>query len=202
MKRWIIIIVIVGMLGWTGWEFLSSNSEPEVSESELGAAESVEGLEGNPEIAEGLEKGEMAPNFELEKMDGEKVKLSDYRGERVMLNFWATWGPPCRAEMPDMQKFHKDTDVVIVAVDLADTESNEKNVQEFVDEFGLTFEVLLDNDSGVANQYQLKPIPTSFLIDSEGVIHNKALGAWNYELMIQEFQKMKYPHLITYHGES
>src|SRR5690625_5434945 len=70
MKRWIIIIVIVGMLGWTGWEFFSSNSEPEVSESELGASESVEGLEGNPEIAEGLEKGEMAPNFELEKMDG------------------------------------------------------------------------------------------------------------------------------------
>src|SRR5690625_7317766 len=101
MKRWIIIIVIVGMLGWTGWEFFSSNSEPEVSESKLGASESVEGLEGNPEIAEGLEKGEMAPNFELEKMDGEKVKLSDHRGEKVMLNFWATRCPPGRAEVQD-----------------------------------------------------------------------------------------------------
>src|SRR5699024_5985392 len=106
MKRWIIIIVIVGMLGWTGWEFFSSNSENEVSDAELGASESVEGLEGNTEIAEGLEKGEMETNFELEKMDGEKVKLSYYRGEKVMLNFWATLCPPCRAEVPDLQILH------------------------------------------------------------------------------------------------
>src|SRR5690625_1154440 len=99
MKRWIIIIVIVGMLGWTGWEFFSSNSETEVSESELGASESVEGLEGNPEIAEGLEKGEIAPNFELEKIDSKKDKLSAYRGQKVMLHYWATWCPPCRAEV-------------------------------------------------------------------------------------------------------
>ncbi|HLS59576.1 MAG TPA: redoxin domain-containing protein [Virgibacillus sp.] len=199
MKKGIIIAVIVGMFGWAVYDFAiksddSNEAEQDeyVIEDESGTplAEPDEPQEGN-DTETGLEAGDVAPDFELETLEGETVKLSDYRGERVMLNFWATWCPPCRAEMPDMQKFHEDTDVVILAVDLADTESNEKNVPEFVDEFGLTFEVLLDKDSGVANQYQIKPIPTSFLIDSEGVIHNKALGALNYELMIQEFEKMK-----------
>lgn len=190
MKRWIIIIVIVGMLGWTGWEFFSSNSEPEVSESELGASESVEGLEGNPEIAEGLEKGEMAPNFELEKMDGEKVKLSDYRGEKVMLNFWATWCPPCRAEVPDMQKLHENKDVTILAVNLLGQESGIDPVEEFLEDYGVTFNVLLDEDLVVAETYGIQPVPTTYMIDTEGVIQNMAFGALNYELMVQELDKM------------
>lgn len=190
MKRWIIIIVIVGMLGWTGWEFFSSNSEPEVSESELGASESVEGLEGNPEIAEGLEKGEMAPNFELEKMDGEKVKLSDYRGEKVMLNFWATWCPPCRAEVPDMQKLHENKDVTILAVNLLGQESGIDPVEEFLEDYGVTFNVLLDEDLVVAEKYGIQPVPTTYMIDTEGVIQNMAFGALNYELMVQELDKM------------
>src|SRR5690625_2220343 len=190
MKRWIIIIVIVGMLGWTGWEFFSSNSEPEVSESELGASESVEGLEGNPEIAEGLEKGEMAPNFELEKMDGEKVKLSDFRGEKVMLNFWATWCPPCRAEVPDMQKLHENKDVTILAVNLLGQESGIDPVEEFLEDYGVTFNVLLDEDLVVAETYGIQPVPTTYMIDTEGVIQNMAFGALNYELMVQELDKM------------
>jgi len=190
MKRWIIIIVIVGMLGWTGWEFFSSNSEPEVSESELGASESVEGLEGNPEIAEGLEKGEMAPNFELEKMDGEKVKLSDFRGEKVMLNFWATWCPPCRAEVPDMQKLHENKDVTILAVNLLGQESGIDPVEEFLEDYGVTFNVLLDEDLVVAEKYGIQPVPTTYMIDTEGVIQNMAFGALNYELMVQELDKM------------
>lgn len=190
MKRWIIIIVIVGMLGWTGWEFFSSNSEPEVSESELGASESVEGLEGNPEIAEGLEKGEKAPNFELEKMDGEKVKLSDFRGEKVMLNFWATWCPPCRAEVPDMQKLHENKDVTILAVNLLGQESGIDPVEEFLEDYGVTFNVLLDEDLVVAETYGIQPVPTTYMIDTEGVIQNMAFGALNYELMVQELDKM------------
>src|SRR5690625_2891267 len=138
MKRWIVIIVIVGMLGWVGWEFICSNLELEVSELEIESLESVEGLEGNPEIAEGLEKGEMAPNFDLEKMDGEKVKLSDYRSEKVMLNFWATWCPPCRAEVPDMQKLHENKDVTILAVNLLGQESGIDPVEEFLEDYGVT----------------------------------------------------------------
>lgn len=106
-------------------------------------------------------------------LDGETVKLSDFRGKQIMLNFWATWCPPCRAEMPDTQKFH------------------EKNVPEFVEEFGVTFRVLMDEKTEVANLYQIQPIPTSYMIDSDGIIQNMAFGALDYELMVQEFEKMK-----------
>lgn len=108
-----------------------------------------------------------------------------------MVNFWATWCPPCRAEMPDMQKFYDNKDVAILAVNLTGAESGTKVVQEFVDEFGLTFPILLDKEMVVASQCQIQPIPTTFMIDSKGRIQNKSFGAQNYELMVREFEKMQ-----------
>lgn len=186
MRKWIIIIVIVGMLGWTGWEFYESQQESKT--------EDLQGVTANPNgdssVEEGLEKGELAPDFELELMNGETVKLSDFRGEKVMLNFWATWCPPCRAEMPDMQKFHENKDVTILAVDLFETESKIEHVEEFIDDYGVTFKVLLDKDSVVSTKYGIQPIPTTYMIDSNGIIQNMAFGALNYELMVQELDKM------------
>ena len=187
MNRWIIIVVIVGMLGWAGYEYFSSDSGPE---SELPGTDSVEGIEGGGDIAEGLEKGEMAPDFELELMNGESVKLSEFRGEKVMLNFWATWCPPCRAEMPDMQKLHENKDVTILAVDLLGQESGMEAVEEFLEDYGITFNVLLDDDLVVAEAYGIQPIPTTYMIDTNGVIQNMAFGALNYELMVQELDKL------------
>ncbi len=191
MRKWVIIVVIAGMLGWTGWEFFSSNdSASEISDTDIQDAESVDGLEGGPDVAEGLEKGEIAPDFELSLIDGEKVKLSDFRGEKVMLNFWATWCPPCRAEMPDMQKLHENKDVTILAVDLLGQESGIDPVEEFLEDYGITFNVLLDEDLVVAETYGIQPIPTTYMIDTEGVIQNMAFGALNYDLMVQELDKL------------
>lgn len=187
MRKWIIIVVIAGMLGWTGWEFYSSNK---ASDEELTTTGSLEGLENDSDIAEGLEKGELAPDFELELISGEKVKLSDFRGEKVMLNFWATWCPPCRAEMPDMQKLHENKDVTILAVDLLGQESGRDKVEEFLEDYQITFNVLLDEDLTVAETYGIQPIPTTYMIDTKGVIQNMAFGALNYELMVQELDKL------------
>lgn len=174
MKKGIIIAVLVGLFAWAIYDFVIAQGEEEEVEAEVG-----------------LEKGNLAPDFELQTLDGETVSLSDFRGEKVMLNFWATWCPPCRAEMPDMQKFHENTDIVILAVNLLETENSRKNVPDFVEEFGITFRVPLDEDSSVANRYKIQPIPTSFMIDSEGKVHNVAYGALNYDLMIQEYENMK-----------
>mgnify|MGYP001432771688 FL=1 len=174
MKKGIIIAILVGLFAWAIYDFVIAKDEEEEIEAEVG-----------------LEKGNLAPDFELQTLDGETVSLSDFRGEKVMLNFWATWCPPCRAEMPDMQKFHENTDIVILAVDLLETENSRKNVPDFVEEFGITFRVLLDEDSSVANRYKIQPIPTTFMIDSEGKVHNVAYGALNYDLMIQEYENMK-----------
>lgn len=176
MKRAILIVLIVGLVGWAVYDFIVAP----------GSAEE----EGDGDVEIGLEVGNQAPDFELETLDGDSVKLSSLRGERVMVNFWATWCPPCRAEIPDMQKFHEDTDIKILAVNLTDTESSYDNVPKFVKNFGMEFPVLMDEASEVSTKYQIQPIPTSFMIDTNGIIQYKAPGAMNYDLMVREFEDM------------
>lgn len=89
-----------------------------------------------------------------------------------------------------MEKFYQDKDVVILAVNLTDTENSLDNVEEFRDDFGLSFPILLDKDLQVANLYAIQPIPTSYMVDSNGIITNMAFGALNYDLMVQEFERM------------
>ncbi|OZU88618.1 alkyl hydroperoxide reductase [Virgibacillus indicus] len=204
MKKAIIIVVLIGMVGWAVYDltFQANDSEApdnEVSEQEESRFVSNQGIETAvneksetaTEATVGLNVGDMAPDFQLQTLAGETVKLSDYLGQRVIANFWATWCPPCRAEMPDMEKFHQAKDVVILAVNLTETEPNAQQVQNFVNEFNLTFPILLDEEIEVATNYGIRPIPTSFMIDSNGIIQYKAFGAINYELMVQEFEKMK-----------
>lgn len=171
MKRWIIIVAVVAMAGWAVYDFVIK------ADSDNGKV--------------GLERGNLAPDFELNTLDGEAVNLSDFKGERVLLNFWGTWCPPCRAEMPDMQKFHEESDVVILAVDALETEKSVDSVHNFVEEFGVTFRVLLDEKSNILTMYGIQSFPTTFLIDSGGKIQNKAIGPLNYEQMVQEFGKLK-----------
>lgn len=204
MKKAIIIVVLIGMVGWAVYDLTfqandSAAPDNEVSEQEESSFVSSQGneiavnetSETATQATVGLKVGDMAPDFQLQTLAGETAKLSDYLGQRVMVNFWATWCPPCRAEMPDMEKFHQAKDVVILAVNLTETEPNAQQVQNFVNEFNLTFPILLDEEIEVATSYGIRPIPTSFMIDSNGIIQYKALGALNYELMVQEFEKMK-----------
>lgn len=183
MKKWIITIIMVTMVGYAVVDFVSSRSEVE----ELKIASEIDDGEG-PEI--GLNIGNRAPDFKLETLTGEEVQLSDFRGRRVMLNFWATWCPPCRAEMPDMEKFHQNTEIVILAVNLTNTEASRSAVDNFVDDYNLTFPILIDIDSAVSSLYAIRPVPTTYMIDSKGIIRNFAFGAVNYDQMIQEYEKM------------
>ncbi|SDI57027.1 peroxiredoxin family protein [Natribacillus halophilus] len=133
MKKGILIVIVIGALGWAIFDFVMS-SDDSAEENNTVLDDSVqspptEGAEESDESDEfGLEEGEIAPDFELKTLDGETMRLSDYRGERVMLNFWATWCPPCRAEMPDMQKLYDEEDVVILAVNMTETENNLEEV--------------------------------------------------------------------------
>lgn len=177
MKNTIVVGVILGMLAWAIYDFTNTNNTAkQLNESEN-------------EV--GLDVGDVAPDFELELLNKEvRVKLSDFRGQRVMVNFWATWCPPCRAEMPDMEKFHQDRDVAILAVNMTDTEMNDEQVENFANTYELTFPILLDEEAEMADLYNIQPLPTTYMIDSNGVIQYRTLGAMNYELMIQEFEKM------------
>ncbi|KGX84870.1 peroxiredoxin family protein [Pontibacillus marinus] len=192
MKKIILIVLIAGMFGWAVYDFAYKDQET-TQNQDMSNENSEEGQsnDSNEEAKVGLEKGNLAPNFELKTLSGETVQLSDYRGEKIMLNFWATWCPPCRAEMPDMEKFYNNEDVKILAVNLTNTEESQDAVKKFKKEFGLSFPILMDEKLAVANKYQIQPIPTSYMIDSNGKIQHIALGAMNYEMMVDQFNNMK-----------
>jgi peroxiredoxin len=196
MKKGIFIVIVIGMLGWAIFDFVSSSDDTAVEDDTMSGnsitspstEESEEDVVKSDET--GLERGKMAPDFEVTTLDGEQTKLSDYRGERIMLNFWATWCPPCRAEMPDMQRLYEEEDVVILGVNMTDSESSEEEVAEFVDDFGLTFPIPMDQDGNLMETYQIAAYPTSYMIDSNGRIQFVSLGAMNHEQMLQQLEAM------------
>lgn len=130
--------------------------------------------------------GSPAPDFELATLTGKRVKLSDYRGKVVILNFWATWCPPCKVEMPEMQSFYeksRNSDITLLSVNLTTQEKNEKAVSDFVSDYQLTFPILLDQKDTVGKLYKTISIPTSYIIDREGIIREKIIGPMDEERM-------------------
>ena len=109
-----------------------------------------------------------APDFELENLTGEKKHLADFQGKVVVLNFWATWCGPCKVEMPFFQEISEKyaSEIAVLAVNNQETVDK---VSPFVEELGLTYEILMDNDGGVATQYQVIGFPTTYFIDPNGV---------------------------------
>jgi len=134
----------------------------------------------------GINEGQLAPDFQLQNLSGESVKLSDYKGKKVILNFWASWCPPCKAEMPHMEQFykeHKNSDISLVSVNLTNAEKSMSSVKQFMNDYKLTFPILLDKDGMIGNEYQAITIPTSYIIDSTGVIQKRIVGPMDQETM-------------------
>ncbi|MBI2886867.1 MAG: redoxin domain-containing protein [Chloroflexi bacterium] len=132
--------------------------------------------------------GTPAPDFKLETLDGQRVSLRDFRGRPVMLNFWATWCPPCRSEMPDMENVYgelKSKDLVILAVNVQEARAP---VDKFVQQFGLTFPILMDFNGDVVQQYGVISLPTSYFIDKEGRISSFSFGALNRSAMLRRLE--------------
>lgn len=117
-----------------------------------------------------IKAGDQAPNFQLTTLDGETVLLSDYRGKGVFLNFWATYCPPCKTEMPFMENQYekfKEKGVEILAVNVGEPALT---AETFVDRYELSFPVPLDEREEVYKAYGVKPIPATFLIDKNGKV--------------------------------
>ena len=130
--------------------------------------------------------GEPAPNFQLQNLDGQPVALSDLRGKPVLLNFWATGCPPCRSEMPYIQETYDEWSnkgLVVLAINIGESSSA---VKEFVQSYGLSFLVLLDTKQDVAQQYNIRGIPTTFFIDKDGIIQVKIIGAFPSKAAIEK----------------
>jgi peroxiredoxin len=142
----------------------------------------------------GLKTGSKAPDFTLNTLEGKQISLSDFRGKKVILNFWATWCPPCREEMPEMARFYKDyqqKEVEILAVNLAYSESKPEKIKDFTKEYGITFQIPLDEKNTIGKQYRAVAIPTSYFINEDGVIQNMHVGPMDYEFMEEKIKDME-----------
>jgi len=170
-KRWE-ILMLVSLAAAVLWTVVSRVP------SAVGAP-----LSSSPSPREGF----LAPDFTLDTLDGKKVTLSELRGEIVLINLWATWCPPCRAEMPALENAYeqyKDSGVVILGLNVTNQDS-EKDIPLFVDEFGLTFPILLDRDGSVSALYQLRGLPTTYFVNREGIIRTVVVGGPMNETFIR-----------------
>ncbi|MCC3355836.1 peroxiredoxin family protein [Bacillus sp. REN16] len=179
-KKAALIVGLTGLIVWTvsiNISFATPNDEIQTAEQKIGIAE-----------------GQLAPDFTLKTISGEEIKLSAFRGKKVILNFWASWCPPCKAEMPHMQEFYaenKESNAVLLSVNLTTAEKKSSDVAKFVDEYELTFPVMLDEDGEIGQIYQAYAIPTSYLIDSKGIVRKKIVGPMDKEMMNELINSVK-----------
>lgn len=175
----IVLALVVTMLGtYIKKEIDRSNA---ISEQAKGQEVAL-----NEEV--GLEKGQLAPDFTLFNLEGEDVTLSDLRGKRVVLNFWATWCPPCEAEMPHMQKYYEkyaeEDNVEIVGVNLMySAQEKVERVEQFVKNYQITFPILYELDESVVTRYEILTIPSTYMIDTEGKIQKKIVGPLDLDML-------------------
>lgn len=129
-----------------------------------------------PTPPQGTQVGDLAPDFQLLTLDQEPVSLGDLRGNPVVLNFWASWCPPCVSEMPFLQEIHEEYSeegLMLLAINVRESQSK---VEEFVQSKNLSFPVLLDTEGEVSQQYSIRYLPTTFFIDGDGIIQEKKIG--------------------------
>lgn len=198
-KVWLslIFMVVAGMVVWTAMDFIGKDDETADDNGQDGALiqaknpaqDNNEPVENTDEV--GIELGQVAPDFELETLEGEKTKLSDYRGEKVIVNFWATWCPPCREEIPDFKELYEKEDVEILAINMGETEDKQEMVEEFVyDEYEMEFPVLKEETGDLMEEFKVFAFPTSYFIDPDGHIQYVRPGQVAYDEMKKQLDKM------------
>jgi thiol-disulfide isomerase/thioredoxin len=133
--------------------------------------------------------GYRAPDFTLPDMSGQSVSFSSLRGKPVLLNFWATWCPPCRQEIPELQEFHQTygDQIVLLGVNWGE---DAKTVKEFLDRLGVSYRNLVDERGTAFVLYRLTGIPESFFIDPEGYIRGAWIGPLTAKEIVQGFERL------------
>lgn len=145
-----------------------------------------------PQQSESQSGNPIAPDFSLKDLNGKAVKLSDYRGKIVILNFWAVWCKYCKEEMPDLNELNKEleksNEAVILAVDVQESVNTVKN---YLTSNNINLKVLMDSDGKVAQTYGITGYPTTFIIDKDGSVYTYIPGKTNKETLEKIIDKVK-----------
>lgn len=138
-----------------------------------------------------MKEGDKAPNFSLKSVDGKTIKLSDYKGKIVILDFWATWCPPCRRGVPDLISIQKEfkKDVVVIGISL-DREKTIKDVPGFMKDYGINYPVVYGDDKVTIDYGGIRSIPTSFVIDKKGNVVDSHIGLVPKEVFTDKIKEL------------
>lgn len=188
---WLILVggLIVGLMVGAGLLLPGRSPQPTFTQQTTNSTSTTQEATPTPIILQSsassaasnseLTVGQPVPDFTLKTLDGGETSLSKFRGQPVLINFWASWCPPCRMEMPDLVRAyetHKADGFVILAINLTFQDSIE-GAQRFVDEFNMSFPVLLDETGEVTTtMYRLYGLPTSVFVDRSGIITHIQIG--------------------------
>ncbi|HSH34668.1 TlpA disulfide reductase family protein [Schnuerera sp.] len=193
MNKKILSIIIIAIVLVVGLYYFTELGQRETEEDivpEDDVSEDIEDIdeEAYDEVVEDeftsdISIGEEAPNFTLKNLEGEEVSLSDYRGNIVLVNFWATWCKYCDIEMPDLQKLDSENeDLVVLAVNVMEDEST---VEEYIEKGGYDFDLALDKEGDIAKTYLVSGLPTSYFVDKDGILLGGVPGMMTYAQMNQ-----------------
>jgi peroxiredoxin len=169
--RHLLVLTAVLLLSGAAWTWLSRSDPTQVTGGAIPAPR----------------QGFQAPDFSLPDATGQAVRLSELRGRPVLLNVWASWCGPCQAEMPAMQRLYQDyrsRGFEILAVN-ATAQDDRQQALGFVQELGLSFPILFDEQNQVSNLYQVQSLPTTFFIDSRGMIQEVVIGGPMSEALLR-----------------
>jgi cytochrome c biogenesis protein CcmG, thiol:disulfide interchange protein DsbE len=171
--EWSVIILLTAILGnlWLNWTRLDSSEINLTSKSP------------SPDI------GHLAPDFTLDALNGDNLTLSEFRGHPVILNFWATWCGPCRAEAPALETAADlvgDSGVILGV----NVQEDPLSVMQFIDQYGLSYPIVLDSNGEVAKLYRVRAYPTTYFINANGTIAELYTGALNAPLIQKRIREL------------
>lgn len=178
MRNLLFVLLFAGIISYAIYEYARDSRDRDIV---------IQVEEQHHEIEVGTKVGQRAPDITLKDLKGEDIRLSDYRGKMVIVNFWASWCGPCREEMPDLQRIHEEVGdrVVVLAVNLTTSEFGVDRVHKFAEKLGLDFPIVLDVEGDAASDYRIIFTPTTYVVDEEGVIRERVLGQLNDEKLQQ-----------------
>ena len=177
LRKLLILVLVIFTAAMYGCN--DSNPKSEITKSNLLSA--VKSDKGN----------DAAPDFTLYTLDGEEVRLSDYLGKVVILDFWATWCPPCRKGIPDLISIQNEykNELVVIGISL-DQPATQDQLVPFIESYGINYPVVLGNIEVSTAYGNIQAIPTSFIIDQEGNIINKYIGLVPKSTLVEEINSL------------
>lgn len=173
----------------TAEDEILEEDEEDIEDREDEEIEDSEDPEPEDDPVADIAVGAPAPDFTLKNLQGEEVSLSDFRGNIVLINFWATWCTFCDREMPDLRRL--DTvydDVTVLAVNLLE---DRDKVADYIEKGEYDFEVVLDEEGEVGKTYYINPLPTSYFVEEDGTLIGRIEGMLEYDQMVNIIENIK-----------